>query len=485
MTPDMNLHAPLGQPGPHYEVATSRRDFLLRAGGGFGALALVDLLAGRAAGAAGVDPMASRTGHHKARARSVIFLFIEGGPSHLDLFDRKPLLNKLAGQPLPESFGTVLTAMGEHHSPLLACPRKWKRHGESGLWVSDWLPHVATIADELTVIRSCWCDGLNHVGSVCQMNTGAVLAGRPSLGSWAVYGLGTENQNLPSFVVLLDNPHLPVGGVRNWGTGFMPSTYQGTLFKSGDIPIDHLRPPKGVSDERQHAKLRLLRRLNTEHAESRSDRNDLEARIGAYELAFRMQAKAPEAVDIGGESKRTLEMYGLENKTTASIGRSCLLARRLVERGVRFVQIYCGSGSRWDAHSHIEKNHSQLCQASDQPIAALVKDLKQRGLLDETLVVWGGEFGRTPMSEKGDGRDHNPTGFTMWMAGGGALGGRTIGATDQLGLHAVEDRAHVHDLHATILHLLGLDHMRLSYLHNGRLERPTINTGRVIEQVYS
>jgi hypothetical protein len=315
------------------------------------------------------------------------------------------------------------------------------------------------------------------------MNTGSVNAGRPSLGSWVTYGLGTENENLPAFVVLLDNPQVPFGGKRNWGTGFMPATYQGTQFVDGESPIPHLKSP--VSPERQQRKRDLLRRFNERHAADHAAHAEIEARIGAFELAFRMQAEAPEAVDLASEAAATQQLYGLDHQSTRAMGRACLLARRLVERGVRFVQIYCGSGSKWDAHAHIEQNHSALCRASDRPVAALLADLKQRGLLDQTLVVWGGEFGRTPMSEKGDGRDHNPTGFTMWLAGGGVRGGRTIGATDDFGFHAIEQRTHVHDLHATILHALGLNHMQLTYSHNGRRENPTINDGTVLDQVFA
>ncbi len=409
---------------------------------------------------------------------------MEGGPSHIDTFDPKPLLNELDGKPLPPSFKPVVTPMGEFHSPVLAPKRKWKQHGESGLWVSDWLPHIAECVDDLAVIRSCWSNGLNHVGGVCQMNTGSILAGRPSLGSWVSYGLGTENQNLPAFVVLHDNEGATVaGGSRNWGAGFMPAVYQGTLLHNGSEPIPNLANPDGVGEARQRGKLDLLGRLNARHAESRPDQTELDARIQSYELAFRMQAEAPEAIDLAAESEETKALYGMDQKETATFGRNCLLARRLVERGVRFVQLYHGAGSKWDAHSGIEKNHTENCRAMDKPVAGLLKDLKRRGLLDETLVVWGGEFGRTPQSEKGDGRDHNPYGFTMWLAGGGVKGGRTIGTTDEVGLHAIEDRLHVHDLHATILALLGVEHTKLIYRHKGRPERPTLNEGEVYERI--
>jgi uncharacterized protein (DUF1501 family) len=315
------------------------------------------------------------------------------------------------------------------------------------------------------------------------MNTGSILAGRPSLGAWVTYGLGSENRNLPGFVVLLDTEKEPPGGSRVWGTGFMPATHQGTRFRSGKDPILHLTPPELISDEQQRSKLDFINQLNRRHLATRLGDDNLEARIAAYELAFRMQAHAPEAVELAQETEQTQKLYGLDNKQTAPFGKNCLLARRLVERGVRFVQLYSGSGSKWDAHSKIEENHTLHCGETDKPIAGLLKDLKQRGLLDETLVIWGGEFGRTPMSEKGDGRDHNPYGFTMWMAGGGVKGGHIVGATDEFGLRAVEDRAHVHDLHATILHLLGLNHERVIYRHQGRPERPTVNEGAVLDGV--
>jgi hypothetical protein len=459
---------------PHIEIPSTRRDFLAKSGAGFGALAMSSLLR-----AEETKP------HYAARAKSVIFLFMEGGPSAMDTFDPKPKLNELAGQQLPPSFKPVITAMGEYNAPLLASKRKWARYGKGGLWISDWYPHVAQCADDLAVIRSCIQDGINHSGGVCQMNTGSTLAGRPSLGSWVSYGLGTENSNLPAFVVLQDNPSTVVNGPRNWGAGFMPAVYQGIRLQSSSEPIPNLSTPPGIGDERQREKLALLDRMNRDHAGPRTDVTELDARIKAYELAFRMQAEAPEAVDLSKETDETLDLYGMKDKETESYGRMCLLARRFVERGVRFIQLYSGAGSKWDAHSGLEKNHSTLCRQTDKPIAGLLKDLKRRGLLDQTLVVWGGEFGRTPMSEKGDGRDHNPYGFTMWMAGGGVAGGRTIGATDELGLHAIDTRLHVHDLHATILHLLGLDHTKLVYFHKGRPERATINEGDIYRKITS
>ncbi|MFM1801054.1 MAG: hypothetical protein RJA81_406 [Planctomycetota bacterium] len=452
------------------QFAQSRREFLSQCGVGFGSLALAGL-------AAAEQSQNLPEPHHRPLAKNVIFLFMEGGPSHLDLFDPKPLLNQLAGQTIPESFGKVITAMGEMTSPLLACKRKWKQHGQSGLWVSDWLPHIASCADDLAVIRSCVSDGINHSAGVCQMNTCSILSGRPSLGSWASYGMGTENQNLPAFVVMQDNSSQVVNGPRNWGAGFMPAVYQGIRFSEGSQPIPYLNSPEGYSQSRQIAKLGFLNKLNARYAESHPDQTELEARIASYELAFRMQSEAPEAIDLSQESSETLELYGINEKETSAYGRLCLLGRRLAERGVRFIQLYSGSGSKWDSHDNIENKHSALCRSMDKPVAGLLKDLKRRGMLDETLVVWGGEFGRTPMSEKGNGRDHNPTGFTMWMAGGGVKGGQVIGSTDDLGLRAVSDRMHIHDIHASILHLLGINNMQLTYLHKGRPERPTINEG--------
>jgi hypothetical protein len=477
-------------PGNNHIVApVSRRDFLRRAGAGFGGLALAALMAreataGKAARCAAANPFAPRSPHLPARARSVIFCFMDGGPSHLDLFDPKPQLKKLAGKPLPSSFTKPMTAMGSTaDTPLLASARRFQQHGQSGLPVSDWYPEIAGCVDDLAILRSCRADGQTHVASVCQMNTGNLRPGRPALGAWTLYGLGTPCDNLPGFVILNDYEADPPGGDRNWSTGFMPATYQGTKFTPGKTPILYASPPADLSAIRQRAKVDYINELNKNYA-ARRDADDLvEARIAAYELAYRMQSSAPDAVDLSHESARTQHLYGLDRPQTARNGRNCLLARRLVERGVRFVQLYMGSGSKWDAHSDLEKNHAQSCLESDRPIAGLLKDLKRRGLLDSTLVVWGGEFGRTPMSESGNGRDHNPFGFTMWMAGGGVKGGIAYGATDEIGLYAVDKPAHVHDIHATILHLLGLDHKALTFLHDGRDERLTETSGQVIHDI--
>lgn len=465
----------------HYESAQSRRQFLCRAGGGFGAIALAGLMAEERK----LSAAATVRTHFVPKARNVIFLFMDGGPSHLDTFDPKPRVNEFAGQPLPPTIKRRITPMGVNENGLLPSLRKWKQYGESGIPVSDWYPLVGECADDLCVIRSCTSDALNHVGGVTQMNTGSILAGRPSLGAWVQYGLGSENQNLPGFVVLLDSEREPPGGNRAWGSGFMPAGHQGTKFLSGANPILHLNPPAEISDTRQRGKLDYINRLNREHLANRPGDSELEARIASYELAFQMQAHAPEAVDISQETRATQDDYGLHERRTAAFGQNCLLARRLVERGVRFVELYSGSGSRWDAHSKIEQNHTELCGATDRPIAALLKDLKQRGLLSETLVVWGGEFGRTPMSEKGDGRDHNPYGFTMWFAGGGVRGGQIIGATDDFGMHATERPVHVHSLHATILASLGLDHSELIYPLQGRPERATLNEGEIVSEVFA
>jgi hypothetical protein len=449
-----------------------RRALLKGAGSGLGAIAMSAMLQEQAL-AAGPKPKGP---HHTPKAKSVIFLFMEGGPSHIDLFDPKPKLNEMHGQPIPASYGKLITAMGTANNSLMGSPRKWKQHGQSGIWVSELYPHIAQHVDKLAVLRSCVADGLNHAGSVSQMNTGDILSGRPSLGAWVNYGLGTMNKNLPTFVSMIDEKE-PFGNAKNWGSGFLPAVYQGTLFRQGETPILNTQLQGGDTDERQRSRLAFLRDLNLQHKMGREDDTSLDARIQSFELAYELQKAGPEAVDLSHETEETKELYGLNDKATATFGRNCLLGRRLVERGVRFVELYCGSGSGWDAHSNLEANHGKWCKASDKPVAGLLTDLERRGLLDETLVIWGGEFGRTPFNEKGDGRDHNPWGFTMFFAGGGVKGGQVIGATDDIGLKAVERQAHVHDIHASILWLLGLDHMKLTYQHNGRAERPTMLGG--------
>ncbi len=473
----------------HKRLPYSRRDFLMNAGSGLGAIALSSMMAAdglvpRAAGATLPDPLAPKPPHFKPTAKSVIWCFMEGGPSHLDTFDPKPELVRLAGQPMPASFGHPITAMGTGNNTLMPSKRTFKQFGQSGIWVSDWYPEIAKHVDEMTVFQACWADGLNHVGSVCQMNTCSILAGRPALGSWVMYGLGSANENLPTFVVLTDAGEV-IGGPKNWSSGFLPATYQGTLFRNTGAPILDLIPPDAIGNRQQRGRLDLLKTLNQHFDADKQDDSDLDARINSYELAYRMQAAGPEAVDLTKETEETKKLYGMDDEATARYGTNCLLARRLVERGVRFVELYCGSGSGWDAHTDIEGNHSKWCKVSDKPIAGLLTDLKARGLLDSTLVVWGGEFGRTPFNEKGDGRDHNPWGFTIWMAGGGVKPGQVLGKTDEIGLRGVEKRAHVTDIHATVLQAMGLDHKRVTYLHNGRSERPTVVTGEVIKEAFA
>lgn len=463
--------------------ASSRREFLATAGAGFGALAFAAL---NAKAAERTDPLAPKPPHHKPRAKSVIWCFLDGGPSHLDLFDPKPALTKLDGKPLPESFKKPVTAMGvTAHNSLLASKRAFKQHGKSGLWVSDWYPEIAKRADDLCVVRSCTADGLTHVAAVLQMTTCHQLPGRPSLGAWSVYGLGSECDNLPGFVVLTDTTADPPGGNNGWGNGFLPNPFRGSRFSSGPSPVLDANPPPGVSEARQNGKFDYIQKLNRRYADERPGCLQAEAQIAAGELAFRMQTSATEVVDLSKETDETKTLYGLDKPVTEANARNCLLARRLVERGVRFVQIYMGAGSKWDAHADLDKNHGELCAASDRPVAALLADLKRRGLLDSTLVVWGGEFGRTPMSESGNGRDHNPTGFTVWMAGGGVKPGTVYGTTDDIGLYAVENPVHVRDLHATILHAMGLDHERLTFPHNGRDEIITGTGGTAVEAILS
>ena len=467
----------------HHWNVSSRREFFTRAGSGLAGIALASLLDEEAK--ASLDPLAPKTPHHAPLAKSVIFLFMEGGPSHVDLFDYKPVLQKMDGQPIPESIGKPkMIAQGSQNNNLRSSRRTWKQRGQSGMWVSDWYENTGAHVDDITIIRSCWADGINHVGSVCQMNTGSILAGRPSMGAWTTYGLGTSNKNLPSFVVMTDDKD-PLGGANNWNSGFLPALYQGTLFRRGSTPILDLKPPATISDEQERNQLGLLRSINELWSKDKSEDSELEARIQSYEMAYQMQSSASEAVDLTKETEATRKMYGMDEPATAVFGGNCLMARRLVERGVRFVELYSGSGSGWDAHQHIEENHTKWCKASDKPIAGLLADLKQRGLLKDTLVVWGGEFGRTPFNQQGDGRDHNPWGFTMFMAGGGAKPGQYIGTTDDIGMRAAERPVHVHDIHATILWMLGLDHLKTTYLHNGRNERPTVLAGEVVKEVFS
>lgn len=464
----------------------SRRLFLHQAGGGCGGLALSWLLA-RDAGALGStpgNPLAERKPHFEPKAKRVIFLFMVGGPSPLDLFDPKPALAKWQGKPLPPSFGTPVSQFTKGDTPLLASTRRFARHGKSGLEFSDLLPQVSTCADDICLLRSCWCTSTVHAPAMYHLHSGRTTMGYPSLGSWVVYGLGSASDNLPAYCVLLQPEGTPEGGAPCWGAGFLPAVYQGTLLRKGPSPILNLRPPAGAGGDRQRRTLELLRSMN--EADRREGDTELEARIASYELAFRMQRHAPEAVDLAGETAATRRLYGLDDARSADFGTRLLLARRLVERGTRFVQVYSGGGplvTQWDAHDDINGNHEKMCGHVDRPIAGLLKDLKARGLLKDTLVVWASEFGRTPMSQGGKGRDHNPYGYTMWLAGGGVKGGQAVGATDEFGLNAVSEKVSVNDFHATLLHLLGLDHERLTHPHSGRDERLTDVAGKVVEKV--
>ena len=482
-------------PGPNGPdtLPLSRRAFLRSAGGGFGMTALAAMLGRdgllaeenskfKIQNSKSDSPLAPRQPHFAAKAQRVIFLFMSGGPSHVDLFDPKPDLVRLAGQPIPESFGTFKTRRAVAKNKLLPPCRPFQARGQCGMEISDFLPNIAEHADDLCLLRGCYGDSVTHPESVYLMNTGTILMGKPSLGAWTAYGLGTENQNMPAFVVMPDPAGWVKGGAPAWSNGFLPATYQGTILRGGESPILNLNTPKGVSAQQQLATVTLINQLNRGSLPAGEENSELTARIAAYELAFRMQSHAPEVVDISKETGATRKLYGLDSKVTAEFGLRCLFARRMVERGVRFVQLYCGDTNGWDGHSKLDENHTALCAQSDLPVAGLLKDLKSRGLLDSTLVVWAGEFGRMPMSEGGNGRDHNPHGFSMWMAGAGVKGGTVIGATDAVGLRAVEERTHAHDIHATILHLLGFDHTRLTYRHNGRAERLTDVAGNVIRK---
>ncbi len=483
------------QPQKFTPCGRTRREFIWEAGGGFVGTALAYLLAqdGFLPKANAKTPgkqslLDARPSHFAPKAKSCIFLFMYGGPSQMDLFDPKPELTKRDGQPMPKLENDPRFDAGRTSGkPLLGSLWDFQKHGEAGIEISSLFPHVAKRVDDLAIIRSCQADSFAHGSGLLQMNTGSLRQGYPSLGSWVTYGLGTVNQNLPAYVVLLDHRGGPIGGAPNWGAGFMPAGFQGTQFRTSGDPIIDLSPRGGTTRAQQRQQLDLLGQLDQMHGEQYPLDSEFAARLDSYELAFRMQQHAPEAVDLARETPQTLESYGLNNETTEKFGRRCLMARRLVERGVRFVQVYNGGGhfdQNWDAHLGMKKNHELHCAETDQPIAALLADLEQRGLLDETLVVWGGEFGRTPTSEGNNkGRDHNPRGFTMWMAGGGIKGGQVYGATDDFGYAAVENPVHVHDLHATILHLMGMDHEALTYFHAGRDMRLTDVHGNVVHDL--
>jgi hypothetical protein len=472
----------------------SRRDFLFEAGGGLSGVALAwllqqdGLLAAEAceAKAAVQTPFTPKKPHFAPRAKAVISLFMSGGVSHVDTFDPKPALDKYAGQPLTGK-GEIVVRQG-HPGPLMPSPFAFQKHGQSGIDVSEIFPQVAGKVDELAVVRSVFGKSNDHVQAHYELATGVIRMGFPSLGSWVTYGLGSENQNLPAFVVIYDARGGPFGGPANWSAGFMPAAYQGTVFRASSNPIVDLKPASGMAPEQQRARLDLLARLNEIDARKYPGSSELAARISSYELAYRMQGCAPEAVDVGLESEATRKLYGMDDVTTEPFGRQCLMARRLVERGVRFVQLYHGglgvqNTDTWDAHSDVKGNHTQHAAEVDRPIAGLLTDLKARGLLDSTLVIWQGEFGRMPISQRGVGRDHNPGAMTIWMAGARIKGGQVIGASDEFGYKAEQQPVSVHDLHATVLHLLGMDHTRLTFLFNGRHMRLTDVYGNAIPQI--
>jgi len=471
-------------------LAQTRRHFFKDCALGVGKIALASLLTEgglRAQRPPLANPFAPRPPHFPGKAKNVIYMFMAGGPSQLELFDYKPKLQELDGKPIPESYlrDRRFAFMDSFTNPkLLATRRRFARHGKSGAYVSELLPHIAGITDEIAILPAVQTEVFNHGPAKLFMNTGTTQFGRPSMGAWVTYGLGSEAQDLPGFVVLQSGPRGPRGGAPLWGSGFLPSVYQGVPFRSGGEPILNLTSPHGINNRRQGQALDVLRDLNAARLEHTGD-PEIATRIAAYEMAYRMQTSAPELIDLGRESQRTLRMYGAQ-PGRATFANNCLLARRLIERGVRFVQLY---HTDWDHHggpgADLGSALEQVCREVDQPAAALVKDLKQRGLLEDTLVIWGGEFGRTPMGENREtiGRNHHIEAFTMWLAGGGVKPGITLGATDELGFSPAEDRVHVHDLQATILHLLGLDHLRLTYRFQGRDFRLTDVAGAVVPKL--
>ncbi|MCA9429175.1 MAG: DUF1501 domain-containing protein [Candidatus Omnitrophica bacterium] len=469
---------------PHFgSPFSSRRDFLKHAGAGFGMLGLAGLLSQEGALAEiYADPLAVRSPHFKPKAKSVISLFMYGGPSGFDLFDPKPELQKNDGKTYEADFDVFFGNPG----PLMKSPYEFKQYGQSGQWVSEVYPALAKCVDEMSFIKSVHCGSNNHAPALFHLNTGMPRVGFPSVGSWVTYGLGSENRNLPGYVVMYDPRGGPIGGPQNWGAGFLPSSYQATPFRPTGSPILNLDRPEGMNREHQRNQLDLIGQLNREHLEQHPAEPDLLARIESYELAYRMQMEAPEVTALDEESEETKRLYGMDKEISKYFGTQLLMARRMVERGVRFIQVYSGGGHQqdsWDAHFGLKENHDLHCAETDVPMAGLITDLKQRGLLDETLIVWGGEFGRMPVSQGSIGRDHNPHGFLMWMAGGGIQGGTSYGETDELGYNIVSGGVHIHDLHATLLHCLGLDHERLTYFHNGREYRLTDVAGKVIEPI--
>jgi len=469
----------------HVRLNRNRREFIRDSFAGFGSLALADMaFRERLAAAPALDPLAPKEPHKPASAKAVIFLFMAGGPSHLETFDPKPLLNELDGQKRPAEFGEAKYQFVKEDAKILGTKRTFKKYGQSGIEVSDLFPHTAQMVDDLAVIRSCHGDMVVHSAAQYQLFSGRIVPGFPSMGSWMVFGLGSEAESLPSYVVMPDPDGALEAGQPMYMNGFLPAVYQPTTFRPGEEPVLNLELPKDVDFSDRRKTVDLIKALN----EATMDPGDTEfdARVRAYDLAFRMQTEAPDVLDISNEPQETLDLYGVGQEPTDDYARRCLLARRLVEKGTRFVCVVSGGGPgnlQWDAHKDIEENHTRMAAETDQPVAALLKDLKRRGMLDDTLVVWGGEFGRSPEAQGGVGRDHHNLGFTMWMAGGGVKGGQVVGATDAIGLRAVEDPNHFRDIHTTMLHFMGLDQDALSYLHLGRKERLTQIHGRVIDQI--
>lgn len=466
----------------HIRWTRNRREFLTDAFCGFGSLAYTAL----AAQAAPVNPLAPKAPHipEAAKAKSVIFLFMAGGPSHLETFDPKPLLNKLDGQKRPVEFGEAKYQFVTGDAKILGTKRTFKKCGKSGIDVSDLLPHQQEIVDDLCILRSCHGDMVVHSAAQYQCMTGRIIPGFPSMGSWVIYGLGSESQSLPAYVVIPDPKGALEAGSPMYSNGFLPAVYQPAMLRPGNKPVLNLDLPAGVKLEDRRKTIDLIRSLN--EAGMRGEDPEFSARISAYDTAFKMQTEAPEVFDLSKESAETLDFYGVNKQPTDDYGRRCLLARRMVERGVRFVCVVSGGGPgnlQWDAHEDIEENHLRMARQTDQPVAALIKDLKRRGLLDSTLVLWGGEFGRSPEAQGGKGRDHHNLGFTMWMAGGGIKGGTIYGATDAIGLRATEKPIHFRDLHATMLYQLGLNQDALSFMHQGRKERLTEVHGEIIKDI--
>jgi hypothetical protein len=470
---------------PHSLPTRTRREFLRDACCGFGGLAFSSMLhAEGLRNASPNNPLAPRVPHFTPKAKSVIFLFMSGGPSHIETFDPKPLLNKLSGQKRPAEFGEAKYQFVQSDAKLLGTQRSFKQYGESGIEVSDLFPHMATCVDDLAIIRSCYGDSVVHSAAEYELFTGRLTPGSPSMGSWITYGLGSESDSLPSYVVMPDPKGALPAGQPMYTQGYLPAIYQPTMFRPGDSPVLNLDLPEGVSLKDRKATLEFINDLNESNLHQAD--HEFSARMNAYDLAFKMQTEAPEVLDLSKESQDTLDLYGIGKEPTKDYGRRCLMARKLVEQGVRFVTVVSGGGTgnlMWDAHSDIEENHLRMAMHTDQPVAGLLKDLKRRGLLYDTLVVWGGEFGRSPEAQEGKGRDHHNLGFTMWMAGGGIKGGQVVGATDEIGLHAIEKPYHFRDIHNTILHQLGIDQNQLTYPHLGRDERLTFLEGKLIEDI--